>query len=88
MNLKEQKIALFEKIKDKAFVYDNIPCYVKDVKDIMPSYRRCPKCGHDIMTVRVSSPAHYWHNRCGREGLITICSHCGEQGDFSLLKMN
>ena len=85
MDLKEQRIALFEKIKDEAFVYDNIPCYVNDKEDIMPSYRRCPKCGHEIMTLRVSSPAQ---NRCGREGLITICSHCGEQGDFELLIMN
>lgn len=88
MTLKEKRIALFEKIKDMAFVYDNIPCYVKSENDINLSYSRCSKCGHEIMTVYVSSPAEYWQNLCGREGCITICSHCGEQGEFKLMRMS
>lgn len=88
MSLKEKREALFEKIKDKAFVCDNIPCYAKSIHDIDLSYSRCPKCGHEVMNVYVSSPAEYWQHLCGREGRITICAHCGEQGEFMLLRMN
>lgn len=88
MTLKEKRIALFEKIKDKAFVYDNIPCYVGNEKDINLSYSRCSKCRCETMTVYVSSPTEYWQNLCGREGRITICPYCGEQGEFKLMRMN
>ncbi len=88
MTLSEKEISLFEKFKDMAFVYDNIPCYIQSKNDIYPSASCCPKCGHQMMNVCVSSPAEYWQNLCGREGYITICSHCGEQGEFKLLKMN
>lgn len=88
MTLEEKRIALFEKIKGKAFVYDNIPCYVSSEDNIGKPYSRCPKCGHETMTVYASSPAEYWQNLCGREGCITICSNCGEQGRFMLMRMN
>lgn len=88
MALSEKKKSLFDKFKDMAFVCDNIPCYVQSKNDIYPSVSRCPKCGHKMMNVCVSSPVEYWQHLCGREGCITICDHCGEQGEFKLLKMN
>lgn len=88
MTFKEERKALFEKIKGKAFVYDNIPCYVESESKISLSYSRCPKCACHIMDVYVTSPAEYWQNFCGREGCVTICTRCGGQSEFKLLRMN
>lgn len=60
MNLHKKRIALFEKLKDKPFIFGNIPCYVNSYKDIHLSDSLCPKCGNEMMEVYASSPAECW----------------------------
>ncbi len=88
MTLGEKRKVLFEKIKDRAFGRDGIPCHVRDERDINLSYARCPKCGQEIMDVYVSSSAEYWQNLCGREWRVQVCLGCGEEGECQLLRMN
>ncbi len=38
MILNDKRKALFDKIKGKPFIYNNIPCYVESESDIKPSY--------------------------------------------------
>ena len=85
---KEIASELFKDIKDKCFSCDGIPCYIMGMHTIRISNTYCPKCGYRMLDITVSSPAEYWENLCGRQGNLSICSHCSEQGDFELLIMS
>lgn len=88
MNLGEKRDIIMERFDEKPFIYDGIPLKPEDKRDINLSYDSCPFCCGEVLSVKVSSDAHYWHHACGREGLLKVCLKCGRYFGFELTAMN
>ena len=52
------------------------------------SEKRCPDCGHEMISFFVSSPAWTWKHLCGRAGRLNYCPMCKTQHGFWLQIMN
>ena len=88
MTSTELRNKYYEQFKNIPYNCENIPCVPKNRTDILPSDKRCPKCGNRMMEVYLSSDAYYWQNMCGRAGRADACSDCGEYYNFQLMRMN
>jgi len=88
MTLKEKREYVLKAFEGKPYIYDGIPLMPTGERDIFPSYNRCPDCMGEMMSVTISSDSEYWHKLCGREGILKVCSQCGNIGEFKLMKMN
>lgn len=83
----DKRRAVIEMLKNKPYVYDSIPLSLGSERDLFPSGEVCPVCGGMMWKAMISSPANYWQNLCGREGVLLICG-CGHIGNFILQRMN
>lgn len=88
INFKDLRDELYNKLKDRPFDCEGIPCFVRASFDISKSDSYCLKCGHRMIDLIVSSPWEYWVHLCGREYRFSMCSHCGEKRDLELLIMS
>lgn len=86
--LKEFRKVVYDELKDKPFEICCSTCFVLSDYYINKSDSYCPKCGHRMITLTVTTPYDEWAHLCGREYIILFCRNCDEIVNFKLLKMN
>lgn len=80
--------AIIKLVGGKVYYYDEMPLYLVEDCHYFPVDEKCPECGGDMMSAVFATPDEYWEKKCGRQGIMSVCTRCGNFGKFHILVKN